>query len=146
MDTLHRHIAFTARLNSVADRVTVRGACDADTLRACVGTAPAPVFVLSDIEGNELVTFVSETAAVLSDATVLIETHDLRVPGTTDQILSRSRRRIASRSPRHGPHTRGYPAGARLGRWHHRVAASVAMREERDPHQQWLLFVPRSAD
>jgi len=147
MDTLHRHIAFTAQLNGVADRVIVRGACDAGTLRECLRSAPPPVFVLADIEGNELTIFAGDTATALAHATLLIETHDDRVPGTTDQLLSRfaTTHRVEVYPPR-GRTREDIPPALVSGLWRTISWLLVwVMKEVRDPHQRWLLFVPRSA-
>lgn len=147
VEALHPDIVLAAQVNGVADRVTVRGACDAGTLRQCVASAPPPVFVLADIEGNEGTIFASDTVAALAHATVLIETHDDRAPGTTDRLLSRfaTTHRVEVCPPR--DRTReDLPPTLASGPWRAMSWLLVwAMREVRDPHQQWLLFVPRSA-
>jgi len=145
--SVHSSIALLAQANGAGDRVAVRGACRADTLRACLTGAEPPVLVVADIEGDELTVFDGEAVARLSQAAVLIETHDHRVPDTTRQLLSRfaATHRVEVYIP--AGRTRGdLPAAVSSGQWS--VLAPVLLwiiREQRGAGQRWLLFTPQPA-
>ena len=142
---LHQAIALAAQANGVGDRVAIRGWCDADSLRDCLASASTPILVVADLEGHETNLFHAEMAAGLSQATVLIETHDFLVPGTTDQLLDRfaATHCVAVYTPR--DRTRDdLPPALSSRPW--RVLGPLLVwltREYRPSSQRWLLFTPR---
>lgn len=143
-ETLHPHIARAAELNGVGNRVAVRGACSSEALREIARASPPPTVVIADIDGGERAVFDRGTVAALSRATVLIETHDARVQGTSDALRANfgSSHRAEVVSPRERT-VADIPAGMAGGVW--RLLASALlweMREGRPTDQQWLLFAP----
>ena len=140
-------IAAAAQLNGVGDRVAVRGGCDAETLRNCLASAREPLLVFADMDGAELEVFRAETVACLSHATVLIETHDDLVPGTSNQLLTRfaATHRVHVYLPQH--RTRhDLPREVTSGVW--RAISQLVVwlvKEYRPSPQRWLLFTPLGA-
>jgi precorrin-6B methylase 2 len=140
-----RYIRVAAELNHVADRITLREACTADTLRQCLGSLEAPALLIVDIEGNELALFDAGVAAQLSNATVLIETHDHHTPGTTQQLLARfaATHHVEMYAPQDRMR-RDLPPTLSSGRWRALSWLLVwLIKESRAARQQWLLFTPR---
>jgi hypothetical protein len=137
-------IARAAHANGVGDRIAIRGACGPASLQECLAAAAAPVLVLADIEGDELMMFDSATASHLAQATVLIETHDERVPGTTEHLLRRFAKTHVAEvySPR--DRTRhALPRAVASGPWRALSWLLVwVMKESRPSSQRWLLFTP----
>lgn len=74
-----------ARLNGVADRVTVGAFCDPDTLRSLDLSSGA--LVISDCEGYEAELFNHEMVAHLVNADLIIECHDLIGKPITRNII-----------------------------------------------------------
>lgn len=147
VEPMHQAITLAARANGVAGRIAIRGWCDAATLRDAVAAAPAPILVIADMEGNESKVFDDETAARLSHATVLIETHDDLVPGVTEQLLARfaATHRAEVYAPR-GRTRDDLPREVVSGRW--RLMSRMLtwlVNEYRPANQVWLLFTPRGA-
>lgn len=145
VEQMYEAITLAARANGVAGRIAVRGWCDAGTLRDSVAAAPAPTLVVADMEGNESNLFDRETAARLAQATVLIETHDDLVPGTTDRLLSRFAATHALDIYHPRDRTRDdLPREILRGPW--RLVAPLLLwlvKEYRPRAQRWLLFTPR---
>ena len=144
-NTLHQAITLAARANGVAGRIAIRGWCDAATLRDSVASAPAPILVVADMQGNESNLFDGETAARLAQATILIETHDDLVAGTTDRLLARfaATHAVEVYTPR--DRTRDdLPHAILRGPW--RFVAPLLLwlvKEYRPRAQRWMLFTPR---
>ena len=65
-------LSAMARLNGVADRLTVRGRCGPQDLAAALAGHPAPV-VICDVEGDEEALLDLEEVPALRNATVLVE-------------------------------------------------------------------------
>jgi hypothetical protein len=138
-------IAVAAETNGVGDRVVIRGTCDADALRDCLASARPPVLVLADMEGAESRVFAGEMAARLSQATVLIETHDEMVPGITDRLLEQfaATHRVEIYAPRDRTGD-DLPLHVSSARW--RLFSPLLVwlvKEYRPSRQRWLLFTPR---
>jgi len=97
-------------------------------------------FIVSDCEGYEAALFSAEVAPYLRDATMIIETHDLTVPGVTDQLR-------ATFAATHDVRSFGVDAVRRVYSgpldFLNAHDAEFANREIRPPSQQWLLCVPR---
>lgn len=75
-----------ANANAVADRVTVAGQCDAETLAAL---SLKHTLLISDCEGYELELLSPNLVPGLAQCDVLVELHDCFYPGLTEEILSR---------------------------------------------------------
>jgi precorrin-6B methylase 2 len=78
--------AELARLNGVAERVVVAGACDVARLRELAG--PGTV-ILSDCEGAEAVLLDPERVPGLRDCDILVELHEAEHPGIAEAVLRR---------------------------------------------------------
>jgi hypothetical protein len=145
IDEMQADIAEAARANSVGERIAIRGACTPATLREALANARPPVLVFADIEGDEIQTFDQETVDRLAQATVLIETHDDRNPGTTAQLQARfaATHRVEVAMPR--DRTRdALPPALASGPWRLLSGLLVrVMQESRPAGQHWLLFTPR---
>ncbi len=145
---LRADIERAARANGVRHRVVIGGTCNAAVLRDCLASACRPVLVLADIEGSELQTFDRDTVRELTHATVLIETHDDWVLGTTEQLLRRFA--LTHRAEAYVPRDRtrrDLPRALASGPWRALSWVLVRMmREPRFPHQQWVLFTPSRAE
>ena len=145
VEYLHQAITLAARANGVAGRIAIRGWCDAATLRDSVASASSPILVVADMEGNESNLFDGETAARLARASILIETHDDLVPGTTERLLARfaPTHVVEVYSPR--ARTRDdLPDAILRGPWRLIVPLLLWLVKEYRPRaQRWLLFTPR---
>jgi hypothetical protein len=137
-------IAATVARNGLADRTTILGAADRTNLEpACAG--PGSLLVVMDIEGVEKELADPAVAPSLRRATMLIETHDLLVPGCRAAIESRfgATHRITVIPTR--PRTLDdFPAGLApsLRHWMQRRCVE-AVQEWRGGPQDWLLLEPR---
>lgn len=77
-----------AGLNNVADRVEIRGKCEAPDLVAALGDTAAPV-VVCDVEGYEEKLLDPQAVPALRQATILVELHDFIIPGITEKLKER---------------------------------------------------------
>jgi len=77
-----------ATLNQVADRVEVRGYCDEAELGAALQGAARPV-VLCDCEGYEAQLMDPARVPALAASRLLVELHDLFVPGVSQLVKQR---------------------------------------------------------
>ncbi len=144
LEDQRERIGVTAAANGVADRVQVQGTCTIDGLRDALAVAVPPVLVVADIEGNELSLFDVATVARLSHATVIIETHDRQVPGTSEELRRRfaATHDVEAYAPRHRT-LNDLPPELSSGLW---IAIARLLRrfveERRSASQRWLLFTP----
>ncbi len=83
-------IADVARLNGVDARIALLEECTPVNLAATI-VADEPTFILIDVEGAELQLLDPVAVTALRGATILVETHDIIVPGCRDAILQRFR-------------------------------------------------------
>lgn len=83
-----RATAQMARLNSVHERVEVRGKCELADLAQALGAESRPV-VVCDVEGAEAELLVPESIPALRRATILVELHEFIVPGITAELNQR---------------------------------------------------------
>lgn len=83
-----RLIGELMQLNGMAERVEIRGECDAAALRGALETAHHAL-VLCDIEGGENEVIDPERVPGLRDADMVVEVHDFIVPGTGDRLRQR---------------------------------------------------------
>jgi hypothetical protein len=82
----HELLLALAELNGVRDRIALHGACDADGLAAAL---PEGALVLCDCDGCEVELLDPERVPALRGAPMLVEAHDLLVPGTTPALRER---------------------------------------------------------
>jgi hypothetical protein len=75
-------------INKVSDRVVTSGMCRRDNL-APVFTLGAPVLVVCDVEGYEEDLLDPTRIEALSEAWILVETHDFLRPGVKDLLRDR---------------------------------------------------------
>jgi precorrin-6B methylase 2 len=129
----------TAALNGVADRVEVRGRCDADELRRLDLDG---ALVLIDIEGAESAFLDGEVARLLARSRMVIEVHEDQAPGTGDELIARFARTHTARRVDQAPRTPSdHPALAGLSH----ADALLALSEHRGPRLYWLVLMPRSS-
>ena len=62
--------------------------CSVENIRSYLTKADNP-FIVMDVEGHERVLLDLETIPELSKTTVIVESHDCNIPGTTDLIVDR---------------------------------------------------------
>lgn len=75
-----------ADLNGVRHRIDVRGACEPRSLNDCLEDG---ALVVCDCDGCELELLDVDRVPALSSATVIVEAHDLLVPGIKPALLGR---------------------------------------------------------
>ena len=78
--------AKMARLNKVSDRVRVRGYCDPNTLNALL---QGRSLLICDCEGYESELLQPELVPQLKNCDIVVELHDVYVPGVTSLIQDR---------------------------------------------------------
>jgi len=62
--------------------------CSVENIRSYLGKSNSP-FIIMDIEGHERVLLDLDVIPELKTSTIIVESHDCNIPGTTDLILSR---------------------------------------------------------
>lgn len=87
-ETLHFLLREMASLNHVTDRVALHGLCTATLLDENLGSASSAL-VVCDIEGAEEEVLNPENVPALRHADILVELHDIGVPGVSDRIRQR---------------------------------------------------------
>jgi precorrin-6B methylase 2 len=144
---LHPLIARTAAANGVADRVAIKGACTAATLRDRLQAAEKPTLILMDIEGGEVELLDPVEIPELAHADVLVETHDAFVADATMTLLRRfgATHDISCYNAR-PRRPEDFPADflPRLRRWFPRLAVEL-MNERRTGLQRWLFLAAKQA-
>lgn len=126
-----------AQINGVADRVTVRGSCDVDTLAEMDLT---DTLIFCDCEGYELDLLQPDRAASLRWSDILVELHDFLRPHLTSTLLERFRSThdillidTEERDPEQIPTTRCISPALRR----------YAVDERRPGAMQWAFLTPR---
>jgi hypothetical protein len=128
-----------ARLNSVADRVNVYGACDVDRLNRLL---PAGAFLLVDCEGYEKELLRPDRLPALRTCDLLVELHDFVDRTITSTITSRfaaTHDITLIRSEERDPAL--YPALTRLAPEDRRRA----LDELRSERMSWALMTAKSS-
>ena len=119
-ETGRRLLAESIRANGCADRLEIRGKCEPADLRNSLGNPNGPALVICDCEGYENVLLDPALVPELKQAMILMESHDVFQPGTSDRIKSRfsqtheieeiwARPRDVSEYPYHSLYTRLLP-------------------------------------
>lgn len=75
-----------AELNKVTSKVAVRGFCTPEEFKKVVHEHPGTLLVICDIEGGEVGLLLGIPAELLSNAYLIVETHEFIVPGVTDKL------------------------------------------------------------
>jgi hypothetical protein len=84
-----RHITRRlSRHNGVSGRCEVRGTCTAADLQSVLDTSKTPV-IICDCDGGEDPILRPREVAGLARATILVELHDVFIPGISDEIRRR---------------------------------------------------------
>jgi hypothetical protein len=81
-------ITQMAQLNSVAERIIVKGVCDPPALKQTLG-ATSECLIIMDVEGDELSLLQPELIPELERCVILVELHDFIHPGLSEVIRSR---------------------------------------------------------
>lgn len=81
-------VAEMAKVNGVAERVTVRGNCDVGALNAALENQPGAVLIM-DVEGYEEVLLDPVAVPALRSITFLCELHEFAVSGISQIIAER---------------------------------------------------------
>jgi len=76
------------KLNKLDDRLVIRGGCTIETLAADTADS-AGAFILMDIEGGEAELLDPVRVPGLRTAEILVELHEMFVPGVTDDLRQR---------------------------------------------------------
>jgi len=138
-------IASVARLNGVAGRITLLGECTPQNL----GRAFEPgesTFVLIDVEGTEKELLDPVAVPALRSATILVETHDLIVPGCRDTVARRfAATHIIEEVTNRARSLADFPP-ALAPAWRRMLPklALEAVREPRGGPQVFMLLTPRT--
>jgi hypothetical protein len=141
----HEPFWHTARINGVADRITMHGFCDIPDLQNALAQAGSNALILCDIEGGEKYLLDNERIPELNEADILVETHDALVAGCSKALLQRFNEThdiisIYAR-PRALP---DFPADKMpgLAKWLPRTVVEL-MNERRTGVQEWLFMTKR---
>jgi hypothetical protein len=139
IDPLARRVVREmARLNGVADRVVVRGACTPARLQR---TLRGRSFVLSDCEGYEMQLLDPALVPALKHADMIVEFHEDVSHGVTETICSRLNATHEIRVEPQQASARDLPELAYLNR----DDADRLLDERRVAGQCWGIFVAREA-
>ncbi len=136
-------IAATVARNGLTGRTTILGEADPTNLEPSLAGGTSTLVVM-DVEGAEIPLTDPAVAPSLRRATMLIETHDVIVPGCREAIVSRygATHRITAIPTR--PRTvDDFPSSRfpTLRRWFPRQCVD-AVQEWRGGPQEWLLLEP----
>ena len=134
-----------AKLNGVAERVDVRGACTMDELEADLAGA-SEAFLLMDVEGAEDSLLRPDEAPALMGTEILVEVHDEYVPGVTGRV----RERFAGTHEQTLFRSEPAPVSRELLGWmaNYPILDRMVERmvdEGRETATDWLHLVPRGA-
>jgi SAM-dependent methyltransferase len=125
-----------AAANGVGDRVAVRSAA---TL-AELGTLQGQTFMKMDCEGCELELLRPDESEFLRRSTILVELHEFRRPGMTEEVLARFPAThhvlVIDIQPRS---VDNYPEAASLGA----STAEFVLSEHRHGRVRWALLTPK---
>jgi predicted O-methyltransferase YrrM len=136
-------IANVARLNGVTNRITLLAECTPGNLATTIVEGES-TFVLIDVEGAEMALLDPEKIPPLRGATILVETHDILVPGCRDTITRRFAATHTIEELTSGERTlRDFPP-ALAPRWRRLFPglALEAIRELRGGPQVFMLLTP----
>jgi hypothetical protein len=140
-------IAATIARNGLSARTTILGAAEPENLAAALDADTAgATLVVMDVEGAERELTDPARVPGLRGATMLIETHDLLVPGCREAIVARFGASHAITAIATRPRTlEDFPSALApaLRRWMP-ARCLEAVQEWRGGPQEWLLLEPRA--
>ncbi|BAT61485.1 hypothetical protein GJW-30_1_04042 [Variibacter gotjawalensis] len=85
----HAGIERTAMLNGVWSRIALRGLCRQEDLSVELDSSAGVPLVVMDIEGGEMELLDPAKTQQLATSDILVETHDVFVPGCTEELERR---------------------------------------------------------
>jgi hypothetical protein len=137
-------LAEMIRLNQVAERVEIREKCEPHDLQEALAAAPDAI-VVCDVEGYEKWLLDPEVVPALKGATMIVETHDFKHPGVSDELEKRF-------APTHRvtciwqePRSRAEFPWRTLGTmFMEKSHLDAAVGEERPVRMSWLWMTPRA--
>ncbi len=137
-------IEEVARLNGVGGRIELLGECTPANLATTI-MAGERTFVLIDVEGAEIELLDPFTIPSLRTATILVETHDILVPGCRDTIVRRFAASHEIEEVTSGTRSLDEFPAALAPRWRRLFPrlALEAVRELRGGPQVFMLLTPR---
>lgn len=141
----HDPFWHTARMNGVAEQITMRGFCEIPDLKTALSEAGPCTLVLCDIEGGEKDLLDDEAIPELKDVDILVETHDALVARCSKTLLERFRGSHEIISIYARPRTvLDFPAHKLplIAKWLPRTAVEL-MNERRTGVQEWLFMTAR---
>lgn len=127
-----------ARLNSVTDRLDIRGRCDVEELERTLSGGDKAL-VICDCEGFERTLLDPSAVPSLKQVTILVETHDMLAPGVTDELTARFKPTHAITTIDAEPRVIGdFPIASDL-----EDSRKVRFMDEyRPPGMKWLYMTP----
>lgn len=132
-------------LNGLDAAVDVRGACTPETLETALA-ATADAFLLMDVEGAEADLLDPAQVPALRRTEILVELHEMFVPGVTAMLQARFARSHAQTLVSACSPQVATTAAARLARTERQRAQLCAMlAEKRGAQMRWLHCKPRLA-
>jgi hypothetical protein len=133
-----------AALNHVQDQIQIRGFCSAADLQQAL-IARKPELMIVDIEGGEVEVLSEQNAALLTETTLMVETHPWIAPGVNEILTARFKHTHVITTILSQQRSVGdlkLPAHWKLlfGRW-----LSHLINERRPIQMTWLIMKPKSA-
>ena len=133
----HELLRALAGFNGVGDRIELLGACDADALAARL---PEGALVVCDCDGCELELLDPDRVPALRGAPILVEAHDLLVPGITPALRERfAATHAITEIPTVPRYVDDFPQLGDLPL----VTRQLAISEFRGAPMSWLVLEPR---
>lgn len=138
-------IREVAEKNGVSDRLDLRGVCTRDGLESLLDGSKR-YLIVCDVEGAEVELFQQSVIESLRTSSSIVETHDFRVAGCTEELIRRFEKThvvttIVSRDRRRGdcPLRLAVPCKTKV--W----VMNEGRPREPGP-MRWLVMTPRSAE
>ena len=134
-----------ASLNNLPDRIEIQGFCDNQSLNQVIANKNKPLLVV-DVEGAEDEILDFHVVPALKDAEILVEMHDVFIPGLTPKIISRfENTHKIEKIISHKRTVDDVPGVVRekikfVRNWHW-----LKMMKERPEEMVWLYMVPNQA-
>jgi hypothetical protein len=141
-----RAIGDLARLNGVSDRIDIRGRCDIADLEGCLGETGAS-FVIVDVEGFEAKLLDPEVCPHLIQADLLVEVHDFKVPGCSEQVMAQLERTHTATVIRQSPRAiTEYPFDSLWSRLFPGSVLKYGLNEFRPSDNWWIWFKRKTSE
>ena len=134
-------IGIVARANAVSDRLDIRGTCTREGLESLL-RRDKRYLIVCDVEGAEVDLFHPSTIELVRSSVLLMESHDFRVPGCTEEMTRRFEPThvvvtVVSRDRQSADFPLPFAIPDRIKVW--------VMNEgrPREPPMRWLVMTPR---